>query len=89
MKTIKVYTTSYCTYCDAAKRLLRGLGVPYEDVSLDGEDALRAKLSGENRGWRTVPMIFIGDDFIGGFQELKALSDKDQLLPQVGMKPKH
>lgn len=79
MLKIKVYSTSYCSFCDAAKRLLKKLALAFEDVNLDGQDELREKLSQENRGYRTVPMIFIDDKFIGGFTELKSLADQGKL----------
>lgn len=73
MKPVLIYTTSVCAYCDAAKKLLRSLNVEYEETKLDGKDALRQKLSQENNGWRTVPMIFIQGKFIGGFDDLNKL----------------
>lgn len=82
MDNIKVYTTSYCGYCDSAKRLLKRLNVSFEEISLDGKDELRSQLSAANRGYRTVPMIFIGENFIGGFNELKAMADQGKLTAQ-------
>ena len=83
MQAIRVYTTSSCPYCVNAKRLLNQVGLTYEEVSLEGQPELRAKLSQENGGYRTVPMIFIGAEFIGGFTDLKALADKGELLPKA------
>ena len=82
MKPIKVYSTSYCSFCDAAKRLLTRLQIKFEDINLDGKDELRSRLTEENNGYRTVPMIFVGDEFIGGYNELKARADAGELRSQ-------
>jgi len=83
MKQVKIYTTSICPYCESAKRLFKSLGVAYEEVSLEGRNEERTKLSEANGGWRTVPMIFIGDRFIGGFDDAKRLHDRGHLLPLI------
>lgn len=78
-KTITVYTTDYCPFCVNAKTLLQRLELPFTEVNLENNHELRMRLSKENNGWRTVPMIFIGDYFVGGFTELKSLHDRDGL----------
>jgi len=83
MNIVKIYSTSVCPYCDAAKRLLKSLGVAYEDINLEGQHEERQRLSEANGGWRTVPMIFIGEKFIGGFDDLRALHSRAELLPMI------
>lgn len=78
MKKIIVYTTQFCGFCDSAKRLLDQKGLKYESIDITNDHELRQKLSEEN-SWRTVPMIFIDDKFIGGFTELVALDSKGEL----------
>ncbi len=73
MAQVKIYTTSVCPYCNAAKALFQKLQVDYEEISFDNNQSLREKLSSENKGWRTVPMIFIHDTFVGGFDDANAL----------------
>jgi glutaredoxin 3 len=63
-----------------AKRLLTQLKVPYEEISLEDKPELRRKLSKENNGYRTVPMIFIDGKFIGGYTELAALHKQGKLI---------
>lgn len=82
-QSVKIYSTSVCPYCDSAKRLLKSLGVAYEDINLEGKHEERQRLSEENGGWRTVPMIFVGSRFIGGFNDMKALHDRGELLPMI------
>lgn len=70
MKDIKVYTGSHCWFCEQAKTLLKRLNLPFEEINLDNEPELRRQLSEENNGFRTIPMIFVDNQFVGGFQEL-------------------
>ena len=82
MKEIKIYTTSFCSYCIRAKRLLQSRGLQYEEISAGGNPELRAWLL-EKSGQRTVPQIFIGGISIGGYTELSLLDRRDLLLPMV------
>lgn len=70
---VRLYTTSACAYCVAAKRLLGKLGLPFDEVDLTWDHPLRERLSRENDGYSTVPMIFVEGRFIGGYRELSAL----------------
>jgi glutaredoxin 3 len=84
MQEITVYTTPVCPYCVSAKRLLSQKGLPFKEVDLERDPELRQKLSAENGGYRTVPMIFIGTEFIGGYSELAALDKSGGLAAKVG-----
>lgn len=77
---IRVYTTNICPFCVQAKRLLKSLDLPFEEISLEGKHEERMRLSRENAGWRTVPMIFIGEKFIGGYTELEKLHKSGGLV---------
>ena len=83
MAKVTMYSTNVCPYCVAAKNLFQTLNVSVEEIKLDTNFELREKLSKENGGWRTVPMIFVGDKFIGGFDDVKALHAKNELLSLV------
>ncbi|MEN8164895.1 MAG: glutaredoxin domain-containing protein [Acidobacteriota bacterium] len=84
MTPVTIYTTAVCPFCIAAKRLFDNLGVEFSEVRLDRDPALRMRLAEENDGWRTVPMIFVGDRFIGGFMEARNLHKEGRLLPVIG-----
>ncbi len=79
MTQATIYTTSSCPFCTSAKNLLKQQNIEFKEVSLDSDSDLRQKLSDENNGWRTVPMIFIDDKFVGGFDDLKKLHDSGEL----------
>ena len=78
MSSVTMYTSAYCTYCRRAKRLLERKQVDYEEVRLD-EDAEKRKELVERLNWRTVPMIFVNEQFIGGYDELSALERSGEL----------
>ncbi len=69
---ITVYTTDWCGYCAAAKSLLGRMGLEFTEINLTGDPERKATLK-EKYGWRTVPMILVGERFIGGFRELSKL----------------
>ncbi len=76
---VLVYTTSSCGYCVAAKRLLSRLQIPFDEVDLTRDWDLRERLSEENDGYRTVPMIYVDGRFIGGFDQLSAMERQGRL----------
>lgn len=81
--TVLVYRTSSCPYCVAAARLLAKRGYAFEEISLDGKAAERAELEARTN-WRTVPQIFVGDTFVGGYTDLAALDASGELARLMG-----
>lgn len=82
MTKIEIYTSTYCGYCNAAKGLLKNKGAEFIEIDLTSDHELRIKLV-EKHKWRTVPIIVINDNLVGGYDELVALERKgelDQLL---------
>jgi glutaredoxin 3 len=82
MKPIVVYTTNYCAYCVAAKSLLKAKEIPFQEIDVTHDQALRQEIV-QRSGRRTVPQIFIGDEPIGGFTELKSLADSGELATRL------
>lgn len=78
MKAI-LYTKPTCPFCQRAKALLAEKGIEYEDHDISSNPALRAEISASVGGYRTVPMIFLDDEFIGGSSELQALAAEGKL----------
>lgn len=78
MPKIQIYTWSNCPFCIRAKEFFKGRGLAFEEIDLDGKDD-ELKALRERTGFRTVPQIFIGDHFVGGFQELTALDSSGKL----------
>jgi len=81
MPKVTVYTIPYCPYCQRAKLLLQSKNVPFEEVDVS-DDADREWITAKTH-WPTVPQIFIGDEFVGGYDQLQALEDEGRLDPML------
>ena len=76
---VVVYSTTVCPYCIRAKQLLERKGIEYKEINLNNEaPEVRTELM-QRTNHRTVPQIFINDQFIGGFDQLYALERQGQL----------
>ncbi|MFW1858372.1 glutaredoxin 3 [Acinetobacter defluvii] len=74
-----VYSTVSCPYCVRAKQLLERKGIEFKEVNLSNEaPEVRVELMQRTKH-RTVPQIFIKDQFIGGFDQLYALEKEGKL----------
>lgn len=81
MPDITMYSTGTCPYCINAERLLKSKGVEITNkIRIDLEPARRTEMM-ERTGRRTVPQIFIGERYVGGFDELYALERTGELDP--------
>jgi glutaredoxin 3 len=78
---VEIYTTQFCPFCVRAKSLLKHKGVAFEEIDVGDDPELREKMIERAGGRRTVPEIFINGRIIGGYDELKALDDADELDP--------
>ena len=79
MSRVTMYTTTVCPFCMQAKRLLRELGIPYDEINVEDDPALRMAMVERAGGRRTVPQIFIDEAHVGGYVELQALADRGGL----------
>ncbi len=77
-KKITIYVTDWCPYCVRAKRLLQKKGWAYEEINVEGDFEKRQWLV-QVTGRRTVPQIFIGDQSVGGFDDIHALDRRGEL----------
>lgn len=81
MVRVEIFTTPWCSYCLAAKRLLARKGVAFEETDVSGDMTLRREMVQRAAGRHTVPQIFINGRHIGGSDELHALDRAGQLDP--------
>jgi glutaredoxin 3 len=79
MKKVTVYSTTVCPYCVNAKELLNSQGIAYEEILVDKDPVKRAEME-QLSGRRTVPQIFIGEQSVGGFSDLKKLYEEGELF---------
>ncbi len=83
MPKVTIYTTRFCPYCLAAKRLLTKKGIFFEEIAVDGRPDLREVMTERAGGAYTVPQIWIGDTHVGGCDELYALESAGKLDPML------
>lgn len=79
MKQVEIYTSLLCGFCHAAKRLLTSKGVNFSEVDVLVQPERKAEMMQRANGGRTVPQIFIGDEHVGGCDELHALERAGKL----------
>lgn len=82
-KPIVVYTTTYCPYCHRVTALLKARGYTFEEVDVSGNAEKRAWLVKETGGRRTVPVVFVDGQHVGGYDETAALDRAGKLDPLV------
>ena len=81
MAHVKIFSSDFCPYCSRAKTLLRERGVhDFEEIVVDGKPEVRARMT-EITGRTSVPQIFIGDQHVGGCDDLHALDARGGLVP--------
>ena len=68
--TTVVWSKDSCTFCEQAKRLLTQQGIVFEERKI-GHGWTREDLLKAAPAARTVPQIFINNQLVGGFNELK------------------
>jgi glutaredoxin 3 len=79
MKNVEIYTTPICGFCSAAKRLLNFKNVSFVEMNVMIDSALRMEMIQRANGSQTVPQIFIGNEHIGGCDDLHALENAGKL----------
>ena len=81
MPKVLMYTTGTCPYCQRAEMLLKSKGVDeIEKIRIDLEPERREEMISKTSR-RTVPQIFIGATYVGGFDDLAALNRAGKLDP--------
>ncbi len=84
MAKVDIYTKAYCPFCTRAIALLEHKLAAHptlqvEEISIDGDMALREHMIARSNGGYTVPQIFIDDVHVGGCDQLVGLEMNDQL----------
>lgn len=78
-RKVVIYSKKMCPYCERAKAFFRGQGIAFEEIDLTDNffelDKLKAKT-----GHMTVPQIFVGDQFIGGYTDLVTAVESGKLI---------
>ena len=83
MKNVTVYTGPRCNFCDAAKRLLIRNNITFNEINIALEDGKREEMLKKSNGRQTIPQIFFNELHIGGYEELRSLEKKGELLNKL------
>ncbi len=80
---IKMYTTSWCPDCHAAKAALSRKGLSYEEINIEQDEGAAQYVMQVNGGKRSVPTLQYGDHAasLSGFRPAKL----DAFLTQAGL----
>jgi len=73
-----VFSSPFCGYCAAAKRLLMNKGADFIEINILTNPERRQEMI-ELSGRRSVPQVFVGGQHIGGYTELSALDASGEL----------
>ena len=79
MAKVEIYSTRSCPSCVRAKQLLQQKGVTFTEYKVDEDRDKFEEMKQRTDGRRTVPSIFINDEFVGGFDAVLALEKAGEL----------
>ena len=85
MKKVVIYTGPMCNCCSAAKHLLNKKKISYTEFDIAVDSSKRQEMQEKTNGARTIPQIFIGDTYVGWYNELKALEVAGKLNSLLGI----
>jgi len=78
MAKVEIYATAICPYCVMAKKLLERKSISYQEIRVDLDPKKREEMIKRCRQ-RTVPQIIINNEPIGGYTDLVALNNAQEL----------
>ncbi|NQV88062.1 MAG: glutaredoxin family protein [Parcubacteria group bacterium] len=68
MKNVTIYSTPTCHFCHAAKEFFKKNSVAFTDYDVSTDKAKRTEML-EKSGQMGVPVIFVDNEMITGFDE--------------------
>ena len=83
MKNVTVYMGPRCDFCDAAKRLLIRNNITFNEINIALEEGKRDEMLNKSNGRKTIPQIFFNELHVGGYEDLRDLEKKGELLNLV------
>ncbi len=79
MKKVRIYTKSHCPYCAQVKDYLKDNNIEFENKDMDQDPKFYEELKKATKH-KTVPQIFVNDEFIGGAKEFFQWIKKNSLI---------
>jgi len=85
MPKVVIYTGLRCVHCDWAKELLNKKKIQFTEYNIAKDSVKMEEMLNKSNGMRTVPQIFVGDQHIGGNDELQTLENQGKLDNILGL----
>ncbi len=87
MAKVEIYTGKRCGACVSAKRLLDSKSIEYQEIRLGLSRRSDAEFRLRTNGAKTVPQIFINDQWIGDSEALRKYDQAGELDWRLGLEP--
>ena len=78
MAKVTIYTRPFCGYCTRAVKLLNDKSADFTEIEAGMDPALRKEMM-DRSGRTTFPQIFVGEQHIGGCDDMMALEREGKL----------
>lgn len=78
MAKVTIYTRPFCPYCSRAVALLIDKRADFTEIEAGMDPALRQEMM-QRSGRNTFPQIFVGEQHIGGCDDMMALESAGKL----------
>ena len=79
MPKIDIYTRQFCGYSARAVRLLESKGVEFTEIDITEHPERKKEMVQRANGASTFPQIFVGDEHLGGSDDIQALDRQGKL----------
>ena len=78
---VEIYGTTVCPFCVQAKRLVGQRDWELKEYRVDEKSELKEEMNiRANKEVRTVPQIFVNDEYVGGYTDFVDFLDKTELV---------
>ena len=85
MAEIEIYTSPWCPFCIAAKRLLDNKGLAYNEIDVTMKFGARREMIERAGGNHKGPQIFADGQYIGDCNDIMALEAEGELDVRLGL----
>lgn len=82
MKPVEIFVKEGCKFSARARQLLMSRGALFNERDITFADDLRQEMV-RRSGRETTPQIFLADEHIGGYEELKQLDESGELARKL------
>ena len=79
MQKVVIYTGDLCVHCDWAIDLLNRKKIKFTEYNVAKDSSKREEMFKKSNGAKTIPQIFIGEQHVGGNNELQTLEREGKL----------